>query len=306
MTQPHETEVRDRAAQGADAGRSAAPARRGVRTILACLLDAESARPLSQAGSILARRFGGHLTGLHVMEAMPVYSGAGLYVPAPIIEPYNAGQTERAAAVEAAFRAAVDGHDHATEWRLVRADWTTTDAALVESARAADLVLMARVAQGPTFRAHRALQDDVIRAAGRPVLVIPGGAVPETFGRRVLVGWSATREAARAVHDMLPLLEDDAEVTLLRIGSGGADEMTDATSNDLAAAIARHGAHVTVAHRHQGSHSVAQLLVREAVEIGADMVVTGAFGHSRAYDFVIGAATRELLAEAPLPVLYSK
>ena len=82
--------------------------------------------------------------------------------------------------------------------------------------------------------------------------------------------------------------------------------MADACSNDLAAALSRHGARMTVTHRAHGGRSVADVLLHEAAEIGADLVVTGAFGHSRAYDFVIGAATRELLGSAPLPVLYSK
>lgn len=293
------------AAQAAGSPAAARRAPAGFRTLLALLVDPETAGPLSRSAAALARRFDAHLTGLHVMEAMPVYPGGGLYMPAPMLEPYNAGQQERAEAIEAAFRGGQDGEGRA-EWRLVRAEWTTTDAALVESARTADLVLMAQVPHGPGWSNSRRLQDEVIRAAGRPVLVLPGGEAPDTLGRRVLVGWSATREAARAVHDARPLLEDGAEVTLLRVGAHGRDEMADACSNDLAASLSRHGARVTVTHRARGRQSVAELLLREAAEIGADLVVTGAFGHSRAYDFVIGAATSELLASARLPVLYSK
>ena len=82
--------------------------------------------------------------------------------------------------------------------------------------------------------------------------------------------------------------------------------LTDHAANDLAAALARHGLQVKVVHRDKDGDKVADVLNHEAFEMGADMVVSGAFGHSRVYDFVIGAATRALLKGAKLPVLFSK
>jgi nucleotide-binding universal stress UspA family protein len=125
-------------------------------------------------------------------------------------------------------------------------------------------------------------------------------------GRPVLAGWSVTREAARAADDALPPMED-ARVAILRV-IGVPGEMADTGSNDLAAAPSRHRARVavTVTHRDRSPGSVGEMLPREADGIGAGPIVAGAFGHSRAYDVVIGAASRELLAPAPLPVLCSK
>jgi nucleotide-binding universal stress UspA family protein len=59
-------------------------------------------------------------------------------------------------------------------------------------------------------------------------------------------------------------------------------------------------------HREKDGDKVPDVLAHEAFEMGADMIATGAFGHSRAYDFVIGAATRNLLSDAKLPVMFSK
>lgn len=277
-----------------------------IRTILLCLTAEEACAALVRSGAALARRHGAHLVGLHVLEAMPVYPGYGMDVPAPLIEPFTAARREQAQRIEAVFRKGSDGDTYTAEWRGVKTESTTAVDRMIESARAADLVVMSRPEQGPGYGEARGLQHEVIRASGRPVLVLPGGEAPEAIGRRVLVGWSATREAARAVHDALPLLEPGAELTLLRVAGGGSDELADAVSNELAAALARHGAKVTVTHRERDGASVAQLLLREAFEIDADLVVTGAFGHSRAYDFVIGAATSELLRTATLPALFSK
>ena len=164
-----------------------------IRTILACLVDEATAGPLTRSGATMGRRFGAHLTGLHVVEAMPVYPDMGVYVPAPIVEPYNAGQLDRARAIEAAFRKEAAGDDLESEWRQVKAGWTTTGAVLIESARAADLVLMAQASQGPGWNTVRALQDDVIRAGGRPVLVLPGARSP-----RPSAGACSWAEAPRA------------------------------------------------------------------------------------------------------------
>jgi len=68
----------------------------------------------------------------------------------------------------------------------------------------------------------------------------------------------------------------------------------------------RHGPSVELVHRDKDGEKIADVLGQEAFEVGADMMATGAFGHSRAYDFVIGAATRSLLSDAKLPVMFSK
>jgi nucleotide-binding universal stress UspA family protein len=177
---------------------------------------------------------------------------------------------------------------------------------IVESAGCADIVLMSAEDPESDNTRHAHLVEAVIRDAGRPVLVIPKEFDDDTLGQCVLVGWNGTRQATRAAHDALTLLEDGDQVHLLWVSDGKQHAGRDAVSADLAAAFARHGIKTTLVHRTWERAGVAAALNKEAFEQGADMIAVGAFGHSRAYDLVIGAATRDLLRHAELPVLFSR
>ena len=82
--------------------------------------------------------------------------------------------------------------------------------------------------------------------------------------------------------------------------------MNDPASTDLAAGLARYGIETTLVQRTWSHGGVAEALDKEAFEAGADLIAVGAFGHSRAYDLVIGGATRDLLRHAKLPVMFSR
>lgn len=280
-----------------------------VRTILACLLNRASAGLVSEAGAALARRWNAHLTGLHTLEAVIVYPGVAMYVPGPTFEVFNEAARVEGEAIGAIFAEAARRAGVASEWRMVHAGSAAAADRMIESARAADLVLMARPDRGEDRPDQRHAFSRVVREGARPVLLIPPGGLADgpsgpRIGRRVVLGHAPTRESARAAFDMLPLLEEHAEVHLVHAGDER-DELRDAAMTDLAAALSRHGAKVTLTHRARHGRSVAGVLSDEAAEIGADLIVSGAFGHSRTYDFFLGATTGELMREANLPVLFS-
>ena len=137
--------------------------------------------------------------------------------------------------------------------------------------------------------------------------MVPREIRADAIGDSVVIGWSGTREAARAAFDALHLLTPGAEVTLLTVTKNGQpDAATSESARALALTMNRHGHHVEIVNRVAEVMSVATTLLREAFERGASFVATGAFGHSRTYDFIIGAATRELLTTLDRPVLFSK
>lgn len=146
----------------------------------------------------------------------------------------------------------------------------------------------------------------MIRDSGRPVVVVPLGYDGPEIGENILLGWSDTREATRAAHDLLIVANDGAALTVLRASSSAKDLIRDSDGIDLAEMLSRHGLKPTLEHRDLVSESVAAVLSKVAFEKGADLIVTGALGHSRAYDFVLGATTHALLRDAKLPVLFSK
>ncbi|MEM6375414.1 MAG: universal stress protein, partial [Pseudomonadota bacterium] len=219
-----------------------------LRTLLFCLTTPEHALQLMQVAVPLARRHNAHLIGLHTLEALEVYPGIAMHVDAQTFVSFNDSQKEQAEAIRAIFKATTDKEDFVSEYRLLKAQSKSAADRLVESARAADLVIMSQADKKVDRVDQHGVQRAVIQQSGRPVIVVPLGYAGPNIGRRLLVGWSDTREAARAVHDLVGVAEDSAEITLLRVGKGGADEMRDANMIDISAALSRHGFAVNLRH----------------------------------------------------------
>ena len=276
-----------------------------VKTILACLTDRETADAVLGCAVPLARAHGAHLICLHTVEALLVYPGIAMHVPDAVFASFNDSQKQEADAIKAIFAKHTDPEDFASEWRLLRTESATAAERLIESSRAADLVIMSRENpdNGRFDQGH--IQIRVIRESGRPVIIVPPSYDGPMVGKNIVLGWSDTREAARAAHDLLSLTADGAEISLVRVDAPNADELSDFDAIDLAAMYARHGLRAQTVHRSRNGTDIASVLLKFAFEQGADLVATGAFGHSRVYDFVIGAVTYKLLSDAKVPVLFS-
>ncbi len=277
-----------------------------IKTILVCLTSEASAESLLTAAAVLARRHDAHLIGLHTVETLMVYPAIAMHVPDAIFVSYSVSQTGHADALKAIFDRHTHTEDFVSEWRLIKSENQPAADRIVESARCADLVVMAAAGSEGDSGAQIRMLETVIRECGRPVIVVPTGFNADTLGRSVLIGWNGTREATRAAHDTLGLLQDGDQAHILRVNDNSRADENDFLSSDLAAAFARHGITTTVMEKSWESPGVATALSKVAFENGADLIAIGAFGHSRAYDFVIGTATRDLLKHAGLPVMFSR
>jgi nucleotide-binding universal stress UspA family protein len=277
-----------------------------LRTILVCLTSTASAPQLLKSAAVLARRDNAHVIGLYVTESLVVYPGIAVHIPEVSYQGFLASQKALANEVKAIFEAHTHAETFASEWRHLSSESGYLADSFVANARSADLVIIAQEDDGEARPQVNNLLEQVIRECGRPVLMIPAGYTAETLGETVVLGWSDTREATRAVHDLLDVAKPDASIRVLRIGKPPGNTFADYAANDMAAALTRHGPQVEIVHRDIDGSKVADVLSHEAFEMGADMIATGAFGHSRAYDFVIGAATRALLRDAKLPVMFAK
>lgn len=276
-----------------------------ARTLVACLFERETCGPVIETGTALARKWSAHLIGLHAIDAIMVYPSASVAIPPMMMENFEAIRMGEAAAIRERFEAATAGESFVAEWRLDEPRIELAVDRIIDTVRPADLALVAQADRRRSRNDHRQNVETIIRESGRPVLSIPQTGLAGGFGRSAVIGWSPTREATRAAHDAIPLLDPGAQVHLVEVGAGGGESRS-RPATDLAAALDRHGLKVTVTKRDAGGSSVAAVLMREALEVGADMIATGAFGHSRAYDFLVGAVTNELLREAGLPVLFSR
>lgn len=275
-----------------------------MKTLLACLTNDAHADDILSAAIPLARRHSAHLIGLHTIEALAIYPNVTVHLPDTIYTNFARSQSESSQAIREHFEAQVRAEDFVSEWREVTAQSMTAADRMVEAAQTSDLVIMAQ-ADATVDRAdqHHA-QEQVVRRSGRPVLHVPDGYRGDQLGKSVIIGWSPTREAARAVHDALPLMADGAKAWIVVVT--GSDDKRYEGATELARALDRHGIDAEIVQRTARQQEIAPLLEREALERGADLIVTGAFGHSRLYDFVIGAVTLDLMRTAKLPVLFSR
>ncbi len=155
-----------------------------------------------------------------------------------------------------------------------------------------------------TFLSERKFAEHVLFEAGRPVVVVPPDHVGPFSCARVMIAWDHTRAAARALHDALPLLRLADELVMLSIG-GEKRFQTELDSTAIVEALARKGLKARFAKVDMDSRTIGRALQDHALADGSDLLVMGAFGHSRLREFILGGATREVLDELRLPVLMS-
>ena len=238
-------------------------------------------------------------------------------MPAPTIEPWGMAPdiTElyaelrgEAVAYAERFRAMLEREGIPFDLRIAESIFIEAPEVAAMQARHADLSLMvAPVTDDARDRsALRRLFGALLFGSGRPVLVVPPR-VPFAWPiRRAMVAWTPTREATRALHDALPLLEEGAAVDVVAVDPDRGDSgHGDWPGADIGAHLARHGFRVESTTLPRQDKTVADVLLRHATERGAQLLVAGGFGHTRFREWVLGGATGELLGATQVPVLFA-
>jgi len=176
-------------------------------------------------------------------------------------------------------------------------------AGLCMQARYADLVVLGQAAADDDKESSLLpdLPDYVLLNCGRPVLLVPRTGRFPTIGKRVMVAWNGSVEAAKAVTAALPLLRGAEQVTLAVLGNS-ADTLGESPGADIALYLARHGVNVEVLRRPEPADP-GKAILSLAADFNVDLLVMGAYGHSRFREMMLGGATRTILAAAALPVL---
>jgi nucleotide-binding universal stress UspA family protein len=275
---------------------------------LLVVLDSEAtARERIAFASALAERFSAHLVGLYPLPTPETPRHLGYYDPA-LLDPFFAELRERARSAAVKVR---EAFDHATGPRGLSAEWREIpegpDADPALHARYADLTILGQLdPDRAETELIRPRPEQVALASGRPVLVVPYAGHFDNVGRRVLIAWNATREAARAVSDAMPFLTSAELVTVLTIdpreGPRAHGELPGA---DIALHLARHGVEGQIERTVSAGLPVGEVLLSRAADLGADLIVMGAYGHSRVREMLLGGVTRSVLRSMIVPVLMS-
>ena len=256
----------------------------------------------------LATQHGAHLTGLYVVDLPPpdmFYGFPSAFLDLrraeDVVERMRAAAMESAEHVEAAFTDRLRREGVEGEWRLV--EGVAGDVVALHG-RYADLIVLGQADMRGARKGQAVdLPASALMGCGRPLLMVPfAGAFP-VVGRDVLVGWNATAEAARALNDALPVLAQSRKVTVLSINPRrGIRGDGDVPAADIALHLARHGIRAEAAHTVATDIPEGDALLSYAADIGADLLVTGMYGHSRMRETVFGGVTRSLLSEMTVPV----
>lgn len=277
-----------------------------LKTILVCLNDIDRCEALIDTSIDLAARHDGHVIGLYVIPAIQVYPAVTIAVTPEIFEAQQSYFREKAGQVKARFDERVRQNAASGEWRCVDSVTPVVADAVNEHGRACDLIVVGQVDEESDTGVELDFVERVVMESGRPVLILPRAWKPRALGEKVLVGWNATREAARAAHDALPILIEAPDVRFVWVDPQRAIEPSgNLPGAEIAESFARHGVKSTVEPLPTPGLNAGEALLNRALDHGADLLVMGAYGHSRMREFVFGGATRFVLRRMSIPTLLS-
>ncbi len=274
------------------------------KTILVHLPDARRAERLLAFASRLAVAHDAHLIGLFVMPAQVLAPAFG--VGRGYLEAGLKAIRAQADAIQAIFEQTAQGLQLKKEWRLVDPGHRPAEEVVMAHVRTADLVIVSQRDSSWDDSLLLEKPEDIVMASGRPTIVVPNAGNIDHVGKRITVAWNDRREAARATFDALPMLQRADNVRLLWINpENEAINEGDLPTAEIAATLSRHGVKCVASSVSGADNGVGELLLNELRKDASDMLVMGAFGHTRLREMVFGGATRYVFKNLHVPVLLS-
>lgn len=282
----------------------------GFKHILANLSDPQSSAAVLELAILLGRDHEAHVAALHIRpdlaNAIPLV-GEGMS-SSMVEEMLNAAEeraTERAKQIKAQFDDARHRHNISIPKGPGAAGFSAMwheevgqeEDVLANAARLTDLVVVGRPSPDDDSPSISAINAALLEG-GRPVLLAPPTA-PVVIGRNIAIFWNGSAEVSHAVAAALPLLRRADKVSIL-----SARENDLASPDDLSAYLAWHGISASIRTVSSGGN-VGERLLAEADSVGADLVVMGAYTHSRLRQLILGGVTHYMLYSAKLPIFLS-
>lgn len=254
-------------------------------------------------GIELAERNEAHLVGLHAKPYpyIPVSSPDTAIMYGDLIDEQQELIDQNAEAAQKKFAAAVGHSNISQEWRTVSGDPSDI---IRRHARYSDLVIVGQ-SNPEADRQATDLPNGVLLTTGRPTIVIPNDPNVKTFGRNVMVAWDDGIQATRAIHDAMPILKAAENVTVISINPTETGDHGASPCADICLHLARHGVKAHAYPVTTDEFTTEHMILKRAFEHGSDLLVMGAYGHSRMREFVFGGVTAHVLKYMQLPVFMS-
>jgi nucleotide-binding universal stress UspA family protein len=268
-----------------------------ITTVMVYVDPAQQAEEQVRVARSIATKFNASLIGVSAFAVEPSFVAEGVIIEETTPEDLKRMKTALAEK-EQWFREIVGLPK--VEWR-----WSVEypTAFLSNEARSADLIVI-RNKRAKADPYHLIDPAGAVLRMGRPSILVPEH-VHELQADRVVVGWKDKREARLAVRDALPFLKKASGVMIVEICTSDEQDLARRGVRDVAKYLQRHGVKCETDIRVHMAESDARHLIHVAKEDGADLIVTGAYGHSRLGEWIFGGMTRGLLDNAPFCLLMS-
>ena len=271
------------------------------KTILVYLNDKSAAEHVLVSAIALARKHDAHLIGLHVDSLFQVHSVVGADASPGIALTQNKMQKFEAAEIEEIFEKNTKKEGISAEWRLVQAHSSLIAGVITNHARCVDLIVAGQANPQHDDKYVSDILEGFLIDSGRPVLVIPYVGKYETIGDNITFAWNASRESARVASSALPFFKMAEKVTVLWVNAN--EEGDDLPGAEIATSLARQGVIVETKHSVSVLPEVGDEILSRVSDLSSDLLVMGAYGHSRLREFIFGGASYHILRHMTVPVL---
>ena len=268
-----------------------------IKSILA-LAEGNDLHSVLSAAVVLTARLSGRLDVLHIKanpyDMIPIgIDGMTGSMVQDIVDATEKAIEERRAEAKAEYDRVCPSSGQSVHWKEVVG---RPFKMLSIASRFADLLVVAQPDKDSPGTLLEAV-DTALFETGRPLVLVPNG-VSSIIGNRIMIAWNGSTQAALAVTAALPLLRLAGQVDIVQIGDIGQE----APASELALYLSLHGIKSQPHAIDLGIRDIGSALIDAAERFDSDLIVMGAYGHSRLRERILGGATRGLLAKSPWPI----
>ncbi|MBX2885266.1 MAG: universal stress protein [Granulosicoccus sp.] len=271
--------------------------------ILVTLDNSNQAQETLKTGIDLSLLFKAHLCAIYPVPTLTQLPYTGMAAYTTLIDQHRVQLKDEADTVGKTSRALADKQLVQLEWRAPEGDPETT---VAEYGRLFDLVIFSQGDPENMQSVILGLSENILLRLGRPSLIIPHIGCNAAPFKRVLVAWDGGQAATRALYDAMPFLHRAESVEITTIYEADKELTTNANGNEnICEHLLRHGIGATSTSIPHKDVDIASTLLNHVSDTGADLLVMGAYGHSRIRQVLLGGVTRSLLKHMTVPVLMS-
>ena len=268
-----------------------------MKDILLHLNYSDSVDGRLTAAAALAARFNSHINGLFIRRNLP-HENYGSFLHADEFNEFEIEQIKQVTEAKRQFAIFGKTIGQSVEFIEVSGDYSQR---IVRQSAANDLVVIGKFKEQTENHHLAELPATVALGSGRPVLVVPELSADASIGKSVLVAWSGTREAARTIHDAMPILQTTDYVNVVTFAPEGEHE----SIVDISHHVDHYGLTYDTTHNACADAEIADRLFQFIGSFDSDLWVMGAYGHSRLREYVLGGVSRSVLRNIEIPLLVS-